>query len=197
MILEASDRIGGRVRKEDFGGVSVELGAGWVAGVGGKESNPVWELARKSGLRTCFSDYSNARYNIYDRRFVFQFWFLGSYSSWNWFWNYDVLWDFPILFCANKFGVSVENYFRVESRRTPTRRRLNQPFRWSGTRKQTTMAAVGLVALTCPSYLNSYRMFTPPLVFSIKVSNFHFFFFKLRLILFYFISGFLATPKLQ
>ncbi|KAG6630298.1 polyamine oxidase 1-like [Carya illinoinensis] len=67
VILEASDRIGGRVRKEDFGGVSVELGAGWIAGVGGKESNPVWELANQSGLRTCFSDYSNARYNIYDR----------------------------------------------------------------------------------------------------------------------------------
>ncbi|KAF4365493.1 hypothetical protein G4B88_025672 [Cannabis sativa] len=67
LILEASDRIGGRIRKEDFGGVSVELGAGWIAGVGGKESNPVWELANESGLRTCFSDYSNARYNIYDR----------------------------------------------------------------------------------------------------------------------------------
>ncbi|XP_059429789.1 polyamine oxidase 1 [Corylus avellana] len=66
VILEASDRIGGRIRKEDFGGVSVELGAGWIAGVGGKESNPVWELANQSGLRTCFSDYSNARYNIYD-----------------------------------------------------------------------------------------------------------------------------------
>ncbi|KAM7476752.1 hypothetical protein LguiB_023995 [Lonicera macranthoides] len=66
VILEASDRIGGRIRKDDFGGVSVELGAGWIAGVGGKESNPVWELARQSGLRTCFSDYSNARYNIYD-----------------------------------------------------------------------------------------------------------------------------------
>ncbi|KAF7836076.1 polyamine oxidase 1-like [Senna tora] len=67
VILEASDRIGGRIRKENFGGVSVELGAGWIAGVGGKEANPVWELADKSGLRTCFSDYSNARYNIYDR----------------------------------------------------------------------------------------------------------------------------------
>lgn len=66
VILEASDRIGGRIRKESFGGVSVELGAGWIAGVGGKESNPVWELANDSGLRTCFSDYSNARYNIYD-----------------------------------------------------------------------------------------------------------------------------------
>ncbi|XP_043690919.1 polyamine oxidase 1-like [Telopea speciosissima] len=67
VILEASDRIGGRICKEDFGGVSVELGAGWVAGVGGKESNPIWELACKSGIRTCFSDYSNARYNIYDQ----------------------------------------------------------------------------------------------------------------------------------
>ncbi|KAJ0095772.1 hypothetical protein Patl1_17156 [Pistacia atlantica] len=67
VILEASDRIGGRVRNENFGGVSVELGAGWIAGVGGKESNPVWELAAQSGLRTCLSDYSNARYNIYDR----------------------------------------------------------------------------------------------------------------------------------
>ncbi|XP_054817221.1 polyamine oxidase 1 isoform X2 [Prosopis cineraria] len=67
LILEASDRIGGRIRKENFGGLSAELGAGWIAGVGGRESNPVWELACKLGLRTCFSDYSNARYNIYDR----------------------------------------------------------------------------------------------------------------------------------
>ncbi|GMJ01233.1 polyamine oxidase 1 [Hibiscus trionum] len=67
LILEASDRIGGRIRKESFGGVSVELGAGWIAGVGGKASNPVWEIASKFGLRTCFSDYSNARNNIYDR----------------------------------------------------------------------------------------------------------------------------------
>ncbi|XP_021736253.1 polyamine oxidase 1-like isoform X1 [Chenopodium quinoa] len=67
IILEASDRIGGRIRKEQFAGVPVELGAGWIAGVGGKQSNPVWELANRAGLRTCFSDYSNARYNIYDR----------------------------------------------------------------------------------------------------------------------------------
>ncbi|CAJ1958895.1 unnamed protein product [Sphenostylis stenocarpa] len=70
VILEASDRVGGRIRKERFGGVSVELGAGWIAGVGGPLSNPVWELATQFGLRTCFSDYSNARYNIYDRRFI-------------------------------------------------------------------------------------------------------------------------------
>ncbi|KAF5943628.1 hypothetical protein HYC85_017705 [Camellia sinensis] len=73
VILEASDRIGGRIRKDEFGGVSVELGAGWIAGVGGKEPNPVWELARNSGLRTCFSDYSNARYNIYDPSVFLEF----------------------------------------------------------------------------------------------------------------------------
>lgn len=75
VILEATDRIGGRIRKEKFGGASVELGAGWIVGVGGKESNPVWEFANQSGLRTCFSDYSNARYNIYDRRYFFPFWY--------------------------------------------------------------------------------------------------------------------------
>ncbi|KAK4379705.1 hypothetical protein RND71_001567 [Anisodus tanguticus] len=67
VILEAADKIGGRIRKEEFGGVTVELGAGWIAGVGGKQTNPVWELALQSSLRTCFSDYSNARYNIYDQ----------------------------------------------------------------------------------------------------------------------------------
>lgn len=68
LILEASDSIGGRIKKQRFGNVSVELGAGWIAGVGGKECNPVWELAEQYRLRTCFSDYSNARYNIYDQR---------------------------------------------------------------------------------------------------------------------------------
>ncbi|XP_057522016.1 polyamine oxidase 1 isoform X3 [Amaranthus tricolor] len=67
IILEASDSIGGRIRKQHFSGHTVELGAGWIAGVGGKDTNPIWELAKRAGLRTCFSDYSNARYNIYDR----------------------------------------------------------------------------------------------------------------------------------
>ncbi|XLR44098.1 hypothetical protein HN51_028189, partial [Arachis hypogaea] len=36
LILEASDRIGGRIWKETFTGISIELGAEWIAGVGGK-----------------------------------------------------------------------------------------------------------------------------------------------------------------
>lgn len=68
LILESSDRIGGRIHKQEFGGVPVELGAGWIVGVGGREVNPVLDMAAQSSLRTCLSDYSNARYNIYDRR---------------------------------------------------------------------------------------------------------------------------------
>ncbi|KAL8542235.1 hypothetical protein ACS0TY_003196 [Phlomoides rotata] len=67
VMLEAADKIGGRIRKKDFGGATVEVGAGWIAGVGGNQMNPIWEMARRSNLRTCFSDYTNARYNIYDK----------------------------------------------------------------------------------------------------------------------------------
>lgn len=67
VILEATDRIGGRIRKETFGGVAVELGAGWIAGVGGEMANPVWKLAKRFGIRTILSDYSNARFNIYNQ----------------------------------------------------------------------------------------------------------------------------------
>lgn len=66
LILEASDRIGGRLMKHEFAGLTVESGAGWVAGVGGNNMNPIWELAKKHSLRTCYSDYSNAIFNIYD-----------------------------------------------------------------------------------------------------------------------------------
>jgi polyamine oxidase len=66
LILEAADRIGGRLMKHEFAGLTVESGAGWVAGVGGNNVNPIWELANKHSLRTCYSDYSNAAFNIYD-----------------------------------------------------------------------------------------------------------------------------------
>ncbi|KAL9231246.1 hypothetical protein vseg_006497 [Gypsophila vaccaria] len=68
VILEASHRIGGRLQKHSFGGVSVEVGAGWIAGVGGNHLNPLSQLANLTSLRTCFSDYSYAPFNIYAPR---------------------------------------------------------------------------------------------------------------------------------
>ncbi|RWW42246.1 hypothetical protein BHE74_00052223 [Ensete ventricosum] len=66
LILEATDRIGGRMRKVNFAGMNVEKGANWVEGVNGPEMNPIWKMANKLHLRKFFSDYSNLSSNTYN-----------------------------------------------------------------------------------------------------------------------------------
>ena len=44
VILEATERVGGRMHKHNFGGLNVEIGANWVEGVGGDGLMPVREL---------------------------------------------------------------------------------------------------------------------------------------------------------
>eukprot|EP01018_Ginkgo_biloba_P021871 Gb_25001 [translate_table: standard] len=68
MILEGTDRIGGRMKKRSFGGITAELGANWVEGVGGPIMNPIWELTHKYKIRTCYSNFGNVSYNIYDNQ---------------------------------------------------------------------------------------------------------------------------------
>ncbi|GLJ36654.1 hypothetical protein SUGI_0737400 [Cryptomeria japonica] len=68
IILEATNRIGGRMQKKTVGGYTVEMGANWVEGVGSAENvNPIWPLAQKYNLRNFKSDWSNLSYNIYDQ----------------------------------------------------------------------------------------------------------------------------------
>ena len=58
IVLEASSRIGGRMMKADFAGVTIEKGAGWIHDI---ETNPLYELAQKYGLSgqiTTYSDYA-------------------------------------------------------------------------------------------------------------------------------------------
>ncbi|MQL72676.1 hypothetical protein Taro_005011 [Colocasia esculenta] len=45
-VVEAGDRIGGRIRSSEFAGVRVELGATWIHGIGG---SPVYDIAQKVG----------------------------------------------------------------------------------------------------------------------------------------------------
>ncbi|CAA6657429.1 unnamed protein product [Spirodela intermedia] len=52
LILEATNRIGGRICKAKFAGLNVEIGANWVEGVNGQEVNPIWTLANKLRLRS-------------------------------------------------------------------------------------------------------------------------------------------------
>lgn len=47
-ILEGYQHIGGRMRKGEFAGTVIELGANWVQGL---NNNPIWELAKKYDLR--------------------------------------------------------------------------------------------------------------------------------------------------
>ena len=47
VVIEASDRIGGRVRQGELDGTPVELGASWIHGVNG---NPLVDLAAEAGV---------------------------------------------------------------------------------------------------------------------------------------------------
>ncbi|OJU95529.1 MAG: hypothetical protein BGO23_05420 [Solirubrobacterales bacterium 67-14] len=47
VLLEASDRVGGRVRSGELDGSRVELGASWIHGIKG---NPLTTLARQAGI---------------------------------------------------------------------------------------------------------------------------------------------------
>ena len=51
-VLEASDRIGGRVWSVPFHGHMVELGAHWIQGKG---ESPIWKLAQKLKLAGTWS----------------------------------------------------------------------------------------------------------------------------------------------
>lgn len=56
LILEASDRVGGRVQEKKFGGYVLESGANWIQGLNG---NPIWDLKQQyglDGLRNNFDD---------------------------------------------------------------------------------------------------------------------------------------------
>jgi monoamine oxidase len=53
LVLEASGRIGGRIRTDRSLGLPVELGAGWIHGPRG---NPISDLAHNAGLETFVTD---------------------------------------------------------------------------------------------------------------------------------------------
>ncbi|MCH8568843.1 MAG: FAD-dependent oxidoreductase [Balneolales bacterium] len=56
VILEAQNRIGGRIQTDLSLGVPLDLGAGWIHGKG---KNPLHRLAKEFGLRRFETDYEN------------------------------------------------------------------------------------------------------------------------------------------
>lgn len=65
LILEATDRIDGRIHKIEFARLNVEMGGNWVKGVNGKEVNPIWTMVKMINLKTFYSDYENVSSNTY------------------------------------------------------------------------------------------------------------------------------------
>lgn len=56
LILEASDRVGGRVQEKKFGNYVLESGANWIQGLNG---SPIWALKQKYGLDGLQNDFDD------------------------------------------------------------------------------------------------------------------------------------------
>jgi monoamine oxidase len=65
IVLEARDRIGGRVWTDNSLGLPLDLGASWIHGVKG---NPITKLAKQFGVQTVPTDYDNAIMYDFDGR---------------------------------------------------------------------------------------------------------------------------------
>ncbi|MFM9033175.1 MAG: FAD-dependent oxidoreductase [Mycobacterium sp.] len=65
VVLEARDRIGGRIHTDRSWGVPVDLGASWIHGV---DNNPIAALAAANGIATRPADYDSAVYGPDGRR---------------------------------------------------------------------------------------------------------------------------------
>ena len=71
LILEATDRIGGRMHKKNFSGINVEIGANWVEGVNGGKMNPIWPIVNSTlKLRNFRSDFDYLPQNVYKEEYV-------------------------------------------------------------------------------------------------------------------------------
>jgi polyamine oxidase len=69
VILEATDHIGGRMHKQNFGGINVEIGANWVEGVNGGKMNPIWPIVNSTlKLRNFRSDFGELASNVYKEK---------------------------------------------------------------------------------------------------------------------------------
>ena len=63
VLLEAKSSLGGRVQNARWGGITVGLGAGWIAGIDDEEDpNPLWEVAQGIQFEVHHDDYDQLIY---------------------------------------------------------------------------------------------------------------------------------------
>ena len=54
LLLEARDRIGGRIHSQLYGEDILDLGASWIHGI---EKNPLWQLSQDQHIATTIYNY--------------------------------------------------------------------------------------------------------------------------------------------
>ncbi|MCF6765880.1 FAD-dependent oxidoreductase [Thiotrichales bacterium 19S3-7] len=59
LVLEARDRIGGRIHTINPWGASLDLGASWIHGI---ENNPIAEITKKYNIKTVETDFDDSDY---------------------------------------------------------------------------------------------------------------------------------------
>lgn len=59
VVIEARDRVGGRMTTDRSAGFSVDLGASWIHGI---DNSPLWELVQALGIRT--SEYTVGSFQV-------------------------------------------------------------------------------------------------------------------------------------
>ncbi len=75
-VIEARDRLGGRVNTEDMGAYKVDMGASWIHGIGPgcgdseeweTKENPIYTIAKENGIETVktWNDEDESKNNFY------------------------------------------------------------------------------------------------------------------------------------
>jgi monoamine oxidase len=54
IVLEASNRIGGRIKTESVNSNTYDLGASWIHGI---QQNPIWDIAQSNNIKTAVFNY--------------------------------------------------------------------------------------------------------------------------------------------
>eukprot|EP00475_Leptophrys_vorax_P041059 TRINITY_DN7711_c0_g1_i4.p1 TRINITY_DN7711_c0_g1~~TRINITY_DN7711_c0_g1_i4.p1 ORF type:complete len:521 (+),score=161.00 TRINITY_DN7711_c0_g1_i4:87-1649(+) len=84
MIVEADDRVGGRMRPFEFQGYTLELGANWIEGTVG---NPLWTFKEKLDLKGNVTDFNDVLMYYHDEDGKLKQSFGPDLPMWNTFQN--------------------------------------------------------------------------------------------------------------
>jgi len=79
LVIEARDRIGGRMVTEDLNGALIDVGAAWIHG---DQGNPLVDFAAGNGLTYDFHDLDNMPQRLYDETTASEMGLSGLYWSW-------------------------------------------------------------------------------------------------------------------